>query len=211
MIQWMSKGCFVTGTDTGVGKTVVSALLTLLLDGLYWKPIQSGTEPSTDRADVLRWTGLGEERALPERYRLQLPASPHLSAAREGLRIALEDFLLPARERRLIVEGAGGVLVPLNESATMRDLMLRLALPVVVVARSSLGTINHTCLTLEALRSRGIQVAGVIVNGPRDRNNEDAIRRYGQVDILASVEPLPELTPQALRAAAHTLGQNREP
>lgn len=201
-------GLFVTGTDTGVGKTVVSALLTLGLDADYWKPVQSGIEPSTDTADVRAWTGLPEERFLPERWRLQLPASPHLAASVEGVRIDLEDFALPRSytsgqpwQRPLIVEGAGGLLVPLNEQALMIDLIARLRLPVVLVARTSLGTINHTLLSLEALRARGLPVVGVVLNGAEHVSNEQAIRQYGRVAVLGRIPPLPALTAPQLREA----------
>lgn len=198
-------GLFVTGTDTGIGKTVVSALLTLGLEADYWKPVQSGTTPSTDTADVRAWTGLPDNRFLPERWKLELPASPHLSAAVEGVRIDLADFEISDRshpwQRPLIVEGAGGLLVPLNEQALMIDLMARLRLPVVLVSRTALGTINHTLLSLEALRARHIPVAGVILNGEEHKSNYEAIEHYGRVTVLGRIPPLGELTPATLLAA----------
>lgn len=199
------NGLFVTGTDTNVGKTVVSALLTLGLDADYWKPVQSGTTPSTDTADVRAWTGLPADRFLEERWRLALPASPHLSASVEGVRIDLNDFDIPDRsqpwQRPLIVEGAGGLLVPLNEQALMIDLIARLRLPVVLVTRTTLGTINHTLLSLEALRARQIPVVGVVLNGEEHLTNAEAIRDYGRVHVLGRIPPLPQLTPATLRAA----------
>lgn len=199
------RGYFVTGTDTGVGKTVVAAILTLGLGADYWKPVQSGMagRPGlrTDTECVARWTGLGPERQWPEAYRLRLPASPHLSAAREERRIRLERLRLPASPRRLIVEGAGGVLAPLNGRQVMADLMAQLGLPVVLVARSSLGTINHTLLSLEALRARRLTIAGVVVNGPPEADNVAAIGHYGRVRILAALPHLRALTPALLRGA----------
>lgn len=203
-------GYFVTGTDTGVGKTVVAAILTLGLEATYWKPVQSGIvrssqarprEAPTDTAAVARWTGLPRDRFWPEAYRLRWPASPHLSAAREGVRIQTSRFHLPPSPRPIIVEGAGGILVPLNGRQLMVDLMVRLGLPVILVARSSLGTINHTLLSLEALGARHLQVAGVVLNGPPDAANAAAIRHYGRTRVLAALPPLPGLTPAQLRAA----------
>lgn len=183
-------GVFVTGTDTGVGKTVVSAWLTRSWDADYWKPVQSGTsdEWDSDAIDLLA------PRAVrhPSTYALAAPLSPHEAARLEGVVIDLERFHLPATRRPLVVEGAGGALVPLNDDALMVDLMVRLGLPVVVVARSSLGTINHTLLTLEALRARRLDVAGVVMNGPRDPANRAAIERFGRVRVLAELPILPD-------------------
>ncbi len=189
---------FVTGTDTGVGKTLVSAVLMSGLSAVYWKPVQSG-EPG-DTEWVRQATGLPAERFAPETYRLQQPLSPHAAAASAGVQIDLGTFQPPVAER-LIAEGAGGVLVPLNDRQLMIDLMAKLGLPVLLVARSSLGTINHTLLSLEALRRRNLEVVGVVVNGPRNPANEEAIARYGQVPVLAAVEPLARLDAGGLRAA----------
>ena len=155
---------FVTGTDTGVGKSYVAALLTVGLEASYWKPVQSGADADADW--LRRVTGLPAERVLPETYRLCAnPLSPHEAARREGVQIEMSRFALP-KQKRLIVEGAGGVMVPLDDQHLMVDLMVALGLPVVVVARSELGTINHTLLTLDQLRRRGCPLLGVVVNGP---------------------------------------------
>ena len=154
---------FVTGTDTGVGKSYVAALLAAGLEAAYWKPVQSGVDADADW--VRRVTGLPAERVLPETYRLREPLSPHEAARREGVQIKMSRFALP-EQKRLIVEGAGGVMVPLDDRHLMVDLMAALGLPVLVVARSELGTINHTLLTLDQLRRRGCPLLGVVVNGP---------------------------------------------
>lgn len=142
------NGFFVTGTDTGVGKTVLSALLVAALDGIYWKPVQTGAIEGTDRNSVRVWASCPEERLLLERYYFDPPVSPHLAAREAGVRIALDAFELPApvANHPYIVEGAGGAMVPLNEQDLMLELMRQLGLPVVVAARTSLGTINHTLL-----------------------------------------------------------------
>lgn len=194
------SGVFVTGTDTDVGKSVASAWLVRRLDGCYWKPVQSGLAGESDTAMVARLSGLPVERFYPSRHRLQAPRSPHEAARKEGVVIGLGDFRLPDAPGPVVVEGAGGVLVPLNQEAFMVDLMGQLGLPVVLVCRTALGTINHTLLSLEALRSRGVTVAGVILNGAPDPENRQAIASFGRVAILADIPHLPQLD-------EHTLGQ----
>src|SRR6056297_84569 len=135
---------FVSGTDTGIGKTVVSAMMTLGQSATYWKPIQSGLEEETDTEFVRRVTGLSDEHFMPERFRLQEPLSPHASAEIDGVTISLDDFQLPeAGTNNLVVEGAGGLLVPLNDNDMIIDLIERFQLPVLLVSRSELGTLNH--------------------------------------------------------------------
>lgn len=191
---------FVTGTDTDVGKTVVSALLAAGLGASYWKPVQCGLEGlGGDRDRVAAWAGLTPDRVIPERYRLEAPLSPHLASRLEQVQINLQDFQLPEVSGSLIVEGAGGLLVPLNEQDLILDLIRQLQLPVVLVARSKLGTINHTLLSIAALRAAEVSILGVIVNGPRNPENCAAIAHYGQVPILAELEPLPALNPQVLK------------
>ena len=188
---------FVTGTDTGVGKSYVAALFAVGLQAAYWKPVQSGAD--TDTAWVRRVTGLSAERLLPETYCLRAPLSPHEAARREGVQIEMDQLVLPARER-LVVEGAGGVMVPLNDAHLMIDLIAALALPVVVVARSELGTINHTLLTLDQLRRRDCPVFGVVVNGPANEANCRAIADYGQVRVLAAIDQRVDLAPANVAA-----------
>lgn len=190
---------FVTGTDTDAGKTVASAWLCLHSGADYWKPIQSGHPPDRDAATVIRLSGA---RAHPERHLLLAPLSPYHAAGREGLRITLDDFRLPETSRPLVIEGAGGVLVPVNESETMLDLMAWLGAPVIVAARSGLGTINHTCLTLAALRSRGLPVLGVILSGPANPENRAAIEQFGNTRVLAEIPPLDPLNREALARLA---------
>lgn len=180
------KGLFVTGTGTGVGKTVAAACLVKALGADYWKPVQTGWPEDDDAALVARLTG---RPAHPNTYRFKMPRSPHEAAAAEGAMIDLGRFHLPETAHPLVVEGAGGVLVPLNEAHTMADMMLCLGLPVVLVAATGLGTINHSLLSLEALRARGIPVLGVILDGPPDKPNRDAIEGFGRVRILGELTP----------------------
>jgi dethiobiotin synthetase len=175
----------------------------------YWKPIQTGIEADDDTADVSRLGGCAAEEIFDRGVRLPRPLSPHLSARFAGQPIHIDDLVslvdnLPgaAANERWIVEGAGGALVPLNESALMIDLMARLGLPVVIVARPTLGTINHTLLTIEALRSRSLDVAGVLIVGDANADNRDAIAHYGRVRILGEMPRFDLLEPDALEAWA---------
>ncbi|MEO5349466.1 MAG: dethiobiotin synthase [Magnetococcus sp. YQC-3] len=194
------SGFFVTGTDTGVGKSVASAWLLHRHGADYWKPIQSGAGPDeeSDGAFVRRLSGLPDARFYPSVYTFALPRSPHEAARKEGVEIHLEQLSPPIGERPLVVEGAGGILVPLNDTQFMLDLMAHLGLPVILVARTTLGTINHTLLSLAALRSRGLPVAGVILNGVPDAENRLAIQQYGQVTVLADLPLLHPLTQETL-------------
>lgn len=190
---------FVTGTDTGVGKTMVAAWLARSWGAAYWKPIQTGA--ATDRdADTVAALAPGVT-ILPECYEFTAPLSPHEAARREGATIDLARIVPPAAEA-LVVEGAGGVLVPLNDRFLMVDLIRALGLPALVVARTSLGTINHTLMTLEVLARRDIPIAGVITSGAPDAANRAAIERYSGVPVVAE---LPRLTsPAALTTVPST-------
>lgn len=191
---------FVTGTDTNVGKTVVCAWLLLQLDAAYWKPVQAGLDAESDSDTVRRVTGFASERFLPSAYTLREALSPHEAARREGVRIELSLLQPPECRHPLVIEGAGGLLVPLNEHEFMIDLMAMIGAPVILVARSGLGTINHTLLSLQALRRRGLPVAGVVLDGPPVPHNRAAIETYGEVPILAEIPPLDALTRDALAA-----------
>jgi dethiobiotin synthetase len=194
------NGFFVTGTDTDVGKTVLSALLVAALDGVYWKPVQTGASEGTDSNSVRLLSGCPEERILPERYCFDPPVSPHLAAREAGVRIDLDAFGLPVPlgDRRCIVEGAGGAMVPLNESELMLDLMRRFGLPVVVAARTTLGTINHTLLTLAALRDANLGVRGVVLIGAENIENRRAIEHYGKVRVIGHIPMLEKIHRAAL-------------
>lgn len=188
------NGVFVTGTDTGVGKTVVAACLARAWRAGYWKPVQTGTATADDdTATVVALAGLSSDHISAPAYALRAPLSPHAAAELEGVRITMDAITLPQTAHPLVVEGAGGLFVPLNDRDFMIDLMARLALPILLVARSTLGTINHTMLSLAALRSRGLPVAGVVLNGPPNAGNRVAIERFGQARVLAElprVDPL---------------------
>lgn len=192
------RGVFVTGTDTGVGKTVAAACLVRAWDADYWKPVQTGlTEEADDAATVAKLARTQKGRMHASTYALQAPLSPHAAAALEGIAIDMTRFALPKSGRPVVVEGAGGLLVPLGDHCFMADLIARLELPAVLVARSSLGTINHTLLSLEALARRTLPVAGIILVGEPNHGNREAIAHFGHCRILAE---LPHTTPLDARA-----------
>jgi dethiobiotin synthase len=170
------------------------------LGACYWKPVQAGNHPETDSAIVRRLSGASPERILSEAYLLPEPIAPHEAARRAGTAIDMAKLVPPPCHGPLVVEGAGGLLVPLNDKAYVIDLASELHLPIILVARSTLGTINHTLLSLEAIRRRGLPLAGVVVNGPETPHNRAAIERYGQVEIIAEVPWLDQLTQSALMA-----------
>lgn len=181
-------GVFVTGTDTGIGKTMVSAWLVRSWRADYWKPVQSGIGEGLD-ADVVRRVA-PDARLHPSAFMLNEPLSPDQAARLDGVSISLDDFHLPKTSNTLVVEGAGGAMVPLNDRHLMIDLMAHLGLPILVVARSGLGTINHSLLTLEAMRRRGLPVAGVIMSGPPNDANRQAIELFSGVRVVAQLPQL---------------------
>ena len=172
----------------------------------YWKPVQTGIEEDDDTATVRELAACAEVELLTTGVRLPRPLSPHLSAQLAGESIQLEPLLdavsAEPRSPAWVVEGAGGVLVPLNETDLMIDLMRRLRLPVLVVSRTALGTINHTLLTIEALRARSLDVAGVLLVGEPKLGTRDAIERYGKVAVVGELPPLDPLSADTLGAWA---------
>ena len=194
------NGYFVTGTDTNVGKTVLSALLVAALEAVYWKPVQTGATDGTDRESVRAWAEATDDRLPLERFRFDPPVSPHLASREAGISIALDAFHLPEApgSRKWIVEGAGGVMVPLNERELMRDLMRRIGFPVIVAARTSLGTINHTLLTLAALREARLPICGVGLIGDENIENRRAIEHYGDIRVIGHIPFLKTINRAAL-------------
>lgn len=197
----MTQPIVVTGTDTGIGKTVFAAALSGALDGYYWKPIQSGLAEETDSEAVRRLSRLAAERILPERYRLRTPASPHLAARIDGVEIDTERLALPATTRPLLIEGAGGLLVPLTREVTYIDVMARWRAPLVLCARTTLGTINHTLLSIEAIRARDIPLLGIAFLGDENPDSEAIIAAMGRTRRLGRLPPLAPLTAGSLKAA----------
>ncbi|PSH70069.1 ATP-dependent dethiobiotin synthetase BioD [Phyllobacterium brassicacearum] len=191
----------VTGTDTNIGKTVFAAALTDALGASYWKPVQSGLDGETDSETVQRLGRISSARIFPEAWRLNTPASPHLAARIDNARIDPEALSPPVTEAPLVIEGAGGVLVPLTESEVFADVLARWQIPVVLCARTGLGTINHTLLSLEALRHRSIPVFGVVFIGDEQADTQKIIAKLGNVNCLGRLPCIDPLTPDTLRQA----------
>ena len=200
----MTRALIVTGTDTGIGKTVFAAGLAGVLGAHYWKPVQAGTEPEGDSETVASLSGLSADRILPEAYRLKMPASPHLAAREEGLTLEIDRLTLPDVEGPLVVEGAGGVLVPLSESLLMVDLFASWRVPAIVCTRTSLGTINHSLLTVRALRAAGVPVLGLAFIGDPHEENERIIPQLAGVPSLGRLPLLDPLDRDTLRRAMQT-------
>lgn len=188
----------ISGTDTDVGKTVFAAALAGALGASYWKPVQAGLDPRGDTESVAALSGA---RVLPEAYRLTTPCSPHRAAAIDGVTIDPARLALPEVGGPLVVEGAGGVLVPLSADLLFADLFARWARPVVLVARTGLGTINHSLLSIEALRRRGVPILGIAFIGDEQADSETTIARLGGVIRLGRLPRLDPLDREALAAA----------
>lgn len=194
----MKNALVITGTDTDIGKTVVSAAICAALDIPYWKPVQSGMEDATD-SDRLR--ALGAKTILPEAYKFALPASPHISAAAEGREITPATLALPLGP--VVIEGAGGLMVPLTPDDLLIDLFASWRAPVILCARTALGTINHSLLSLEALRARLCPILGVVFIGDAAPEVEDSIIRFGKTRHLGRMPFLDPLNSTTLSQAAH--------
>ncbi len=189
----MTQAIIVTATDTDVGKTVFAAALTAALDGCYWKPVQAGIEGGTDSETVARLSGLPTDRILAEAYRLNTPASPHLAAAIDNVVIDPTELTPPDCERRLVIEGAGGALVPLGGGLLFADIFARWRCDTVIVARTTLGTINHSLMTIEALHARGVHIIGIAFVGEANEDSEATIAAIGRVKRLGRlplIDPL---------------------
>ena len=189
----------VTGTDTGIGKTVFSAALTDALGACYWKPIQSGLDAETDSETVSRLGQIPPRRILPEKWRLNTPASPHLAAEIDKITLHPVELSPPETTLPLIIEGVGGLLVPLTRRQLLADVFARWQLPVILCARTGLGTINHTLLSLEAMRRRLIPVLGIAFIGDAHPDTEHIVVEMGRTRRLGRLPRLDPLTPDALR------------
>jgi dethiobiotin synthetase len=193
----MSARFVIAGTDTGVGKTVFAAALAAALDATYWKPIQCGLDGGGDKETVRTLSGLPESRILDEAYRLKMPASPHIAAAHESVVIDETRLTPPPADGPLIIEGAGGLMVPITDELLQIDLLARWKIPVILVARTALGTINHSLLSIEALNTRAVPIHGVAFAGEQNPAVQKTIVNMGRVHNLGrlnSVDPLNRTT-----------------
>jgi dethiobiotin synthetase len=190
----MHKPLFITGIGTGIGKTIVSAILVESLQADYWKPIQSG---DLDNSDTLKVKSLVSNTISvfhPEAYQLTQPYSPHKSAAIDGITIDPKNIVIPPTINQLIIEGAGGLMVPLNDDFLMIDLIQQFNAEVILVVKHYLGSINHTLLSLEALKHRNISIKAIIFNGENDKDSESVIKNYAGKVIIKTIPELKELT-----------------
>jgi dethiobiotin synthetase len=193
-----NKPLFVTGIGTGIGKTVVAAILTEKFKADYWKPVQSGDLDNSDTLTVKRLVSNSKSIFHNEAYRLSQPFSPHKSAAIDGITIDPEKIILPQTDNRLIIEGAGGLMVPLTKSFLMIDLIKQLGVAVVLVSRNYLGSINHTLLSVSALQQREIPIKGIIFNGVKDIYSKDAILDYTGLESLGHIPEYPIVDKKAV-------------
>jgi dethiobiotin synthase len=191
---------FISGTDTSVGKTVISAWLCHHLNASYWKPIHCGNMHNPDSSIIKKLTNFDKKYIYPEAYIFKYPVYPYLAAKLENVTVDRSKFILPKTDKHMFIEGCGGAYVPIWKDFIVMDLIKQLDVPTILVSRSTLGTINHTCLTLEAFRSRGIKVLGVVMNGPQSDENKEAIEVYGKTKVLAELEPVYPLTYKSIAA-----------
>lgn len=204
----MTKKYFVTGIGTEIGKTVTAAILTEYLKADYWKPIQSGDLHQSDTIKVRALISNYETRFHAEAYQLTQPFSPHYAAALDRVKIDLNAINLPETQNNLIVEGAGGLMVPLNNQDLIIDLIKKLGLEVVLVSKNYLGSINHTLLSAEALKSRNIPIKGIIFNGEANEASESIIKKMTGLKVIANIPVLHKIDKESVKTAAENLSFN---
>ncbi|TCD00691.1 dethiobiotin synthase [Pedobacter frigidisoli] len=192
---------FITGIGTGIGKTLISAILTEKLKADYWKPIQSGDLETSDSKTVANLISNQNTIIHPESYCLTQPLSPHLSAKLDGIQIELKNIIIPETANNLIIEGAGGLMVPLNETQLIIDLIKKLEVEVILVSQNYLGSINHTLLSINLLKQYEIPIKGIIFNGDENKESERYIQQYTAIKKLGYVPSLIEIDREKIIAA----------
>jgi len=201
----MAHTYFITGIGTGIGKTITSAVLTEKLKADYWKPIQSGDLDQSDSLTIHSLLSNSQTVVHPEVYCLTQPLSPHLSAKLDGITINLDQFKLPETTNHLIVEGAGGLMVPLNDEALILDLIKHLGIEVIVVSQNYLGSINHTLLTINTLKQHHIPIKGIIFNGTANEESEKYILNYTGVTSLGFIPAMEDVNKENIIEAGKTV------
>jgi dethiobiotin synthetase len=196
---------FITGIGTGVGKTIVSAIITEALQADYWKPIQTGSGEDRDSDTVKKLISNNKTKIHPEAFCLSLPASPLAAAKKEGVKIEIKNIALPQTENTLVIEGAGGLMVPINEQELMIDMMEQWDTEVILVSQNYLGSINHTMLSCMALANRKIKVLGIVFNGEDKLLAEKSILSFYHFPVIGRINPQGEFTPQIIAAYAKSL------
>ena len=201
------KGLFITGIGTDVGKTVAAAVVAKALEADYWKPVQCGDLENSDSIKIERLTGL---KTLPEAFRLKTPMSPHAAADLEGVELSIDKIELPKSDKTIVVEGAGGVMVPLNSTETYLDLMVKLNLPVVLVTRHYLGSINHTLLSWKVLKEAGLSVVALVISGTPHASTENYFASQMDVPFIR-INELEELSSEAVTSESERLKSSINP
>tara|TARA_B100000780_G_scaffold245076_1_gene188961 strand:- start:3699 stop:4316 length:618 start_codon:yes stop_codon:yes gene_type:complete len=199
------KKYFITGIGTDVGKTIAASIITEALEADYWKPIQAG---DLEASDTLKVKALVENESTVfhrEAYRLNHPMSPHAAAERDGVEINLQGIKLPKTQNHLVVEGAGGLLVPLNRTETILDLISQLNCEVILVSRHYLGSINHTLMSVELLKNRHISIKGILFNGAENKDTESIIHEITGLTILGRIDELERLNKGVIKSIAQEL------
>ena len=201
----MSKTYFITGIGTGIGKTIVSSIVTEKLQADYWKPIQSGDLDQSDSMKVESLISNSKTVIHQEAFRLTQPLSPHLSATLDNIDLSMDKLFTPSTDNTLIIEGAGGLMVPLNDRELLIDYIIALQVEVILVSQNYLGSINHTLLSLELLKARNVTVKGIIYNGVSNIETERYINQYSSVEILGNIPVLDVITKETIQQAGQYL------
>ena len=198
------KGFFITGTDTGVGKTFFASILMKKFNFDYWKPIQTGKFTENDTLHIKENIEIEKNRFHKPIYSFKKPLSPHLASSYEKISINMKKIKKPCSDRPLIIEGVGGILVPLNKKNLLIDLIKKFKFPVIVVSKSVLGTINHTLMTLEILKKNKINIFGVILNNVKNKKegyeNKKSIEDYGNIKVLGQISSINHITMKKIKA-----------
>lgn len=204
IINLMRK-IFITGIGTDVGKTVVSAIVTEALQADYWKPVQTGSYISCDADTVKNLISNTKTKIHPEIYKLEQPLSPHAAAELENVKISLSEIELPKTDNTLVIEGAGGIMVPLNDHEFILDIIKKFNAETILVIQNYLGSINHSLLSIDCLKKHQINILGIIFNGPPHKMSEDIIIKYSQLPVLAHIGKEPKITPAVISKYAAQL------
>ena len=198
---------FITGISTDVGKTIVSAIITEALEADYWKPVQAGDLDHSDSHKIQNYISNVKSVIHENSYKLNTPASPHLAAELDGITIDLKNIIEPKTNNHLIIEGAGGVLVPLNNSDFVID-MVQPDYKIIIVSRHYLGSINHTLLTIEAIKNRGLTIAGIIFNGNENKATESLILNYSKLKFIGRINDEPYFDKNVISEYANLFRDN---
>ena len=199
------KKYFITGIGTEVGKTIASAIITQALKADYWKPVQAGELNHSDRMKVEALIDNDRTKFHPEAYKLNQPMSPHAAAERDGVEIDISSFKIPQTNNHLVIEGAGGLLVPLNDKNTILNLIESLKCEVILVSRHYLGSINHTLMSIELLKQRNIRIKGILFNGKENKDTESIITKMSGIEVLGRIDELENLNKSVINSIAQDL------